>query len=190
MRLIILLLLSSLSLHLYSQDINIYNPFKTKVNSFELGKTISLREEPETSNWKDRIGFGGAVMASFGNFTFVLLNPQIIYRINERTWVGAGPYYQYVSQNFGGTRISSSIYGATAFGRKFITEELFLQAEYNYLNYEFGLGRATTGFGMVGAGYQPTPNFSLTVMYIVTNDPNGLVPFGGSPWVIRGGIFL
>jgi hypothetical protein len=182
--LLLCLLISGSSL--MADDILYSNPFTPKVQK----PNISLDERPRKSNWKERISFGGAASVNFGTVTFILLNPQIFYRIDDKTFIGAGPYWQYISQPFGGTRLRSSIYGATATGRRFITEDLFLQAEYNYLNFETGTGRTSQGFGMAGAGYQPHPNFNISVMYIFTDDPNGYLPFGGSPWVIRGGIFL
>lgn len=145
----------------------------------------------EKSDWKEKITFGGSMSVNFGTFTFVLLNPQIIYKINETTWLGAGPYYQYLRQNIGGSIFSSSIYGATAFGRKYITKDLFLQAEYNQLYLKNISGSRTgQGYGMAGGGYQPHPNFYFMAMYIFTDDPGGYAPYGGSPWVIRGGILL
>ncbi len=168
----------------------------TAANPFSKGaRTIGLNAEPdpepekERPDWKERISFGGAASVNFGTITFILLNPQVIYKLNRTTWLSAGPYYSYFSQRIGGSRFSSSIYGATGFARKYIREDLFLQAEYNQLYLPLsGGGRVARGYGMAGGGYQPHPNFSLTVLYIFTQDPSGYLPFGGSPWVIRGGI--
>lgn len=168
-----------------NQDVLFHNPFKGKYvqNPFE-------QEPPsQKKNWKEKITFGGATSISFGTFTFILLNPQVIYKFNETTWMGAGPYYQYSRQRIGSTVFSSSIYGATAFGRKYVTPDIFGQIEFNQLYQKNPSGgRIGTGYGMIGGGYQPHPNFSIMAMYIFTRDPNGYIPFGGNPWVIRGGI--
>jgi len=165
------------------------NPFKTTL------QTSAFDPDPpaqaKSQDWKDKISFGGNVSANFGTFTFVLLNPQVIYKWNETTWIGAGPYYQYQRQNIAGSIFSSSIYGATAFGRKYLTQDLFLQAEYNQLFIkQLSGGRRAQGYGMAGGGYQPHPNFYLMAMYIFTHDPSGYAPYGGTPWVIRGGFIL
>ena len=182
-RFFLISLLAALYSSALASDILFKNPFSTQKNSFNL-------EDKPKKEWKEKISFGGNVSANFGTVNFVLFNPMIVYRLNEETWIGAGPFLQYISQNFGAGRISSYIYGAAAFGRRFLTEDLFLQAEYDYLNFETGTGRDSRGFAMAGGGYQPIPNFSISVMYIFTRDPNGYIPFGGSPWVIRGGIFF
>ncbi|MDB4347476.1 hypothetical protein OAB01_02345 [Bacteroidia bacterium] len=165
-----------------------YNPFKKEFRQSQFEPDPRHKEK---TDWKEKVTFGGTMSVNFGTFTFVLLNPQIIYKINETTWLGAGPYYQYLRQNIGGSILSSSIYGATAFGRKYITTDLFLQAEYNqlFLKNSSG-GRTGQGYGMAGGGYQPHPNFYLMAMYIFTQDPGGYAPYGGVPWVIRGGIIL
>jgi hypothetical protein len=192
MKYCILVLLASVSfLASGNNDILSKNPFAFNTQSSFLTPDSFEREKPKR-NWKDKVTFGGTISANVGTFTFILLNPQIIYKINETTYIGAGPYYQYIRQNIGGRIFSTSIYGATGFGRKYIRDDLFLQAEYNQLFLKNAIGgRNAIGYGMAGGGYQPHPNFNITIMYIFTKDPtNGYAPFGGSPWVIRAGIML
>jgi len=156
------------------------------LNPYDVQST-RIAQEDSNQNWKDKIAFGGTVSATFGTYTFVQLNPQIIYKLNTTTWVGAGPNFQYIA----GGGYKSTVYGANAFGRKFILDNVFLQAEYNLLNYKTLVGNRVSGhYGMAGGGYAPTRNVSLTVMYIFTADANGYLPFGGSPWVIRAGIYF
>jgi len=160
-----------------------------KTNPFSTFRTTLGQETARDSNnkWKDRITFGGTVSANFGTFTFVQINPQIIYKVNPTTWIGAGPNFQYIA----GQGYRSTVYGANAFGRKFLSDNLFLQAEYNLLNFLSLAGDRVTGhYGMAGGGYAPTRNVSLMVMYIFTADAYGYLPYGGSPWVIRGGIYF
>lgn len=159
-----------------------HNPFST-LNP-DLEQQIA---RDSNNNWKDKITFGGTVSANFGTYTFVQLNPQIIYKVNPTTWVGAGPNFQYIA----GRGYSSTVYGANAFGRKFLLDNLFLQVEYNLLNFSSLAGDRVTGhYGMAGGGFSPTRNVSLSVMYIFTADPNGYLPYGGSPWVIRAGVYF
>ena len=175
----------------------VFNPFKQH-NTLQKKKHFFRNYDHKADSqkkgaWKEKVTFGGSVSANFGAITFVLLNPQAIYMMNETTYIGAGPYFQYLRQaTASGQRFSSSVYGATGFGRKYVREDLFLQVEYNqlFLQNVAGGARIPQGYGMIGGGYQPHPNISLTILYIFTKDPNGYAPFGGSPFVIRGGIIL
>lgn len=191
MKYFVFILITSISVSLLGDDHLLFkNPFSNPNQASSFLPDTSIDDEPKR-DWKDKITFGGTISANFGTYTFILLNPQVIYKLNETTYIGAGPYYQYLRLNSGGQTFSTSIYGATGFGRKYIRDDLFLQTEYNQLYLEDGLGgRVGRGYGMIGGGYQPHPNFNITIMYIFTKDPGGYVPFGGSPWVIRAGIML
>ena len=162
-----------------------YNPASAKIDS--------TRKKAPEKNWKEKISFGGNVSLNLGNNSFVLLNPQIIYKISDQLWLATGPFYQYQRVSFvNGGSFSSSVYGATALARRVVTRNFFAQVEYNLFNFESGNSarRINGNYGLAGGGVNIGQNFALTISYVLFASPNNLFPFGNSPWVIRGGFFF
>lgn len=162
-------------------------------------------QEEQGSNFKDKIFFGGGFGAGFGTYTFINVSPIIGYRITPRLSAGVRLMYQYTTYDyyFGGDKIKfqGNDYGAGVFGRFMVKGPFFLQAEYEYLNYEdiYVDGssiRSSFDSFMAGGGIaQPISNkaaFFLTVMYNFSYNNIGSSyvyrqPYN-SPWVVRLGI--
>lgn len=132
----------------------------------------------------ERIQFnmGGGLM--LGNqFTNVHLLPQIGYRFTESVTAGIGGHFQY----FKNTQLSSEaflIYGGNIFARNMLSENLFIQAEYQMLNFREEWGT----YALIGGGYIPNGRGMYISAYMV------LYPQYSElyrvPFIIRGGFIF
>ncbi len=113
----------------------------------------------------ENLSIGGSFGLQFGTYTYVGLEPLLNYHFNKSFMVGAGPIYQYVSEDFGYGygRYSSSTYGARITALFFLPEDLdrvFLMGEYDVLNVpeqSFITGqmyRGNLALPMLGLGYK------------------------------------
>lgn len=157
-------------------------------------------EIDENSSFLDRVYVGGNLGLSFGDITNVQIAPIVGYRVTNRFSVGAGPQYQYTRIKLrGGNDLTSNNYGFNLFARYNIVEPFFLQAEYEYLNFELFNADLTSfreNFSnvLIGGGIsQPIGSrafFNLTVLYNVTYDNNAQFTPYDSPVIVRAGINL
>ena len=151
-------------------------------------------------SFKDRAFTGGNLGLSFGTITNIYLAPVLGYRVTPRMAAGVGVIYQYVKDTRYNPDLSYSSYGFNIFSRYAIYGPLFVQAEYEYLNYEYfpfigSAETARTGFNSVflGGGLaQPMGKNAaviLSAFYNVTYQGNSQPPPPySSPWVVRVGI--
>jgi len=161
-------------------------------------------QDDQGSGVLDKIFVGGGFGAGFGDYTFINVSPIIGYRITPRLSSGIRLMYQYTTYDyyFGGDKIKfeGSDYGAGLFARFLVKGPFFLQAEYEYLNYEdvyFDGSSVRSSFDsfMAGGGIsQPIGGkafFFLTALYNFSynniSSNNYRVPYN-SPWVLRVGI--
>ena len=141
--------------------------------------------------------FGGGVGLGFGDVTYVELSPLVGYQVNERVSVGGSLTYRYRDDERFSPSISTSDYGSSLFARYAVAGPFFIQAEYEYLNYEIvrldnssERRDANSVFAGGGISKPVSPNVSLfaTALYNLTyssyDDP---APYD-SPWVIRLGV--
>src|SRR5690606_6560648 len=101
---------------------------------FSQGKNNSLKGTP----LQDRIVFGGGMGLGFGSVQdFVSVSPMIGYRLTARLLGGTGITYRYTNYKVVKPSIKLHDYGVSPFLRFTFYRNIFLQAEYEYLNYEF-----------------------------------------------------
>ena len=139
----------------------------------------------------DRITIGGDLGLSFGNqLTYIRVAPVLGYIVNPKLTIGAGPSFQYWEDRRFIPSLKTTIYGGSTFGRYFILEQFFLQAEFEVLNLEeinfaptsdfSSRDRVTIPVFFVGGGYsQRTSNgsgFFVSLMYDVIGDLNSPYP--------------
>lgn len=152
--------------------------------------------------WKERIVTGGGVGLSFGSYQdYVSLSPIIGYAFTKKFIAGTGLTYQYTKYKdvYPGKDVSTNNYGINPFMRYTVFRGIFVQAEYEYLNYEAILSnletrRANFDSFMAGGGImQPIGNkaglFFMALYNFSYRDPQPgeYLPYA-SPWVIRAGI--
>ena len=124
-----------------------------------------------------RFYFGGGIGLGFGTVDFVDVSPLVGYRVTQEFSVGARVTWRYRSDYR-------------------IAQPLYLQAEYEYLSYEFVRSDGTSdrdefdsvfgGFGFV----QPMggrSSFFVTALYNFSFSSDDRGPYS-DPWVVRAGV--
>lgn len=132
------------------------------------------------NSFKDRLYFGGNVGAWLGSTTYIYLQPLIGCKITKEFSIGGGFTYNYFSQNYGGIKYTSTIYGSNAFARYFILDNLFAQVGWDKLS----VPDYTTGFQdsrtwvdniLLGGGYRQAfsdkGSFILAAYYNINQTP-------------------
>lgn len=157
-------------------------------------------EIDESSGFRDRVFIGGNLGLSFGDVTNIQIAPIVGYRVTNAFSIGLGPQYQYTRIKFnGGSDLTSNNYGFNAFARYNVYDPFFIQAEYEYLNFEL-FRQDLTSFRdnfssvLIGGGIsQPIGArafFNLTVLYNLSYDQSEPFQPYDSPLVVRAGINL
>jgi hypothetical protein len=167
-------------------------------SAWSQGENNSLKGTPV----RERLVFGGGMGLSFGSQQdYIMVSPTIGYMLTRRLMAGTGISYTYVKYRdiVPGKDLSVSNYGLNPFARFAITSNIFVQAEYEYLSYEFPRIDLTTdrkGYNsvFVGAGFQqPIGNnasFYIMALYNVTYTdpkPGEFLPYD-NPLILRAGI--
>lgn len=156
----------------------------------------------KTSFW-DRTRFGGNAGVQFGTFTFINVSPRMFYLVTEKWWVGTGLTFIYSKDNTNyGVTIPNQyrqqfVYGLNLFTTYQLIGPVFVQAEYEPLNfertYQTGPGeyfedRLWVNNLFLGGGLsQPMGRGAifLSVLYNVTWSSTSDNMFYSSPWVFR-----
>ena len=164
MRLLLFLLICSTGLTLLAQD-------KEASNSLE-GVPFS-----------QRLYTGGDLGFSFGNITFVNINPIVGYRIDKKWSAGISAKYIYYRERFPeyNWEYSNSMYGGSIFTRYLIGNSFLAHAEFETVNAEVReflsttLTRKWVPIGLLGAGYRQglgNTYLQVLVLYDAINDRN------------------
>ncbi|MFO1319433.1 MAG: hypothetical protein U1F52_07450 [Burkholderiales bacterium] len=145
----------------------------------------------------DRLVFGGSVGASFGNVSYVQISPYVGYRVTDEFTAGMGLQYRYRSDDRFGRDLTTQDIGTSVFGRYQLPGPLFVQAELEYLSYQYyraNLTKARDGVWSLLAGgglSQPLgANASAYALVMYNFSYNGYsqpAPYT-SPWVVRFGV--
>lgn len=163
--------------------------------AFAQGEANSLKGVP----FSERIVTGGGLGLSFGSAQdFVSVSPQIGYRVTAKLIAGTGLTYRYTNYKIFRPSVKLHDYGVNPFLRFFVYRNIFVQTEYEYLNYEFPFTNRETvrrGFNsfLAGGGFvQPVSDkISFYVMalynFSYTNSSTTYSPYD-SPLIIRAGI--
>ena len=141
--------------------------------------SVNRNEAPKDfETFKERIYVGGNVGASFGSVTYISLQPLIGCRINKKLSVGVGGTYNYYSQTYYGTRYVYTVYGANAFARYMILDNVFAQVGWDKLSVirDFSTNeRLWVDNLLIGAGYRQAFSdkaaFVAAIFYNVNQGP-------------------
>ena len=122
----------------------------------------------KNDSWKDKMFYGGNFDIRFGNdYSILLIQPIVGYKLTEKFQVGLDPLYIYSSQTFkdyitgANFKLSVNAYGSGLFCRFLINENIFAHAEYmglNFNTYSESTGKNISKFTnsmYVGGGYMP-----------------------------------
>ncbi len=140
--------------------------------------------------------YGGTLGASFGEVDYYELSPMVGMHLTPELSIGGTLIFRYRRDDRFAKTLTTNDYGASIFGRYRITRNIFTQAEYEYLDYEFFKGnlskeRDTTDSLFLGGGASSPAgrNSSLyaTALYNVLHNDDS--PYD-NPWVIRFGLAI
>ena len=164
----------------------------------------ALAEEspaPDPTNTRvplsERIFFGGGIGLAFGDVDYVEVSPLVGLRVAPRVDVGLSLLYRWVSDGRYSPSLDTSDYGGTLFGRFRVAPSVFLEADWEYLNWEYirydlSTDRTTTSSFLAGGGYyQPLGGRSslfFSALYNFSYDDDDPFEPYGSPWVFRAGV--
>ena len=112
------------------------------------------QEKAPARPMRDRWFFGGGIGASFGTVDYVEVAPLVGMRVVPRLDLGLQPFFRWTSQ----PGLETSDYGARLFARVRVVSSFFLEADYQYTNYEYpnslgGTTRDANNAFLAGAGY-------------------------------------
>jgi hypothetical protein len=160
-------------------------------------KPATAAPAPAKTSWRDRMFFGGGVGLGFGDVDFVSIEPLLGVRMHTQVTVGAGLLYRWAEDNRYDPDLDTTDYGARAFTQYFPVPGFFLQAEYEYLDYEYlradlSTDRDTASSIFAGGGIsQPLggqAGFYAAALYNFSYNGDDLASPYDSPWVIRVGV--
>jgi hypothetical protein len=164
------------------------------MQGFAQGENNSLKGMP----LKDRIVTGGGLGLGFGSVQdYFSVSPMIGYRLTAKLLAGTGLTYRYTNYKVVRPSIKLNDYGVNPFLRFTVYRNIFLQTEYEHLNYEFPLTIAETtrrSFDsfMAGGGFiQPLGQrfaFYLMALYNFSYKDQSIYSPYDSPIVVRAGI--
>jgi hypothetical protein len=162
------------------------------------GEANSLKGTP----FKERIMTGGGMGLGFGgDRDFISVSPVIGYALTRKIIAGTSITYRYTNFKLTNPSIKLNDYGVSPFVRWTVYKSIFIQTEYEYLNYEYPLStRQTVRYDfksfLAGGGFiQPISDkvaFYLMALYNFSyQDPVAGQPRAyTSPLIIRGGISI
>jgi len=165
------------------------------LTAFSQGEDNSLKGAP----LKDRIVTGGGLGLGFGSVQdYFSVSPVIGYRLTTKLLAGTGVTYRYTNYKFRKPSIKLNDYGLNPFLRFTVYRNIFIQTEYEYLNYEFPIypyvetTRRNFNSFLAGGGFvQPIGNrlsFYLMALYNFSyRETTQYSPYD-SPIVLRAGI--
>jgi hypothetical protein len=150
--------------------------------------------------FQERIFTGGGLGMSFGSTQdYISISPVIGYKITEKFWGGTSFMWRYTKYKYIQPAVTLIDYGINPFLRYTIFNNVFIQTEYEYLNYEFPIDantsvRETFNSFLAGGGFfQPFGNnagFFMMALYNFSYSEPAVGEYAPyySPWVIRAGI--
>ena len=145
----------------------------------------------------NRFFFGGGVGLSFGDVDYFEISPMIGVRVIPRFDVGLQPFYRWVKDTRYSPDLETYDYGASLFARFRVISSFYVEADYQYTNYEYPTSatqttRSTYDAFLAGAGfYQPVGRnvgFNVGVLYDFSYNSNDINRPYDSPWRVQAGV--
>ena len=156
---------------------------------------VSPEPLPPRPPASQRLFWGGGIGMSFGDVDYVEVSPLVGMRVTPRVDLGVSLTYRWRSDDR--YDLDTNDYGGTLFGRFRVVQNLFLEADWEYLNWEYvasdlSTQRETTSSVLAGAGYYlpigGRASMAISALYNFSYDDNDPFEPYGDPWVIRVGI--
>lgn len=137
----------------------------------------------EQKSFMDKLYFGGNLGVQFGTITLINVSPDVGLALTNKFSIGIGLTYQFYQDNqpYYGSRYRSHMFGGRGYARYYIYRDLFVQGEYELLNYDvivnsFGdIERVTVHSYFIGGGYRQWIGqrafMSFTVLWNLNENP-------------------
>jgi hypothetical protein len=164
---------------------------------FAQGEANSLKDVP----FKERVVTGGGFGLGFSSTqSYISVSPTLGYQITKKLIAGTSVTYRHNSYKFSSLpALKLNDYGVNPFVRFTVYRNIFLQTEYEYLNYEFPVTYTETVrktfTGLLAGGGFTQPLGDKVVLYFMALynfsyvDPTGnQYAVYNSPLIIRAGI--
>lgn len=145
----------------------------------------------------NRWWFGGGIGIGFGDTDFFEVNGIVGYQATPRFTPGVRLTYRNREVARSGSNLTTDDYGASLFARYRVWKPIYLQAEYEYLSYEFitpdfRTERETFGSLLGGGGVSlalsRNLSFFVTGLYNFSYDPDEIRSPYSNEWIFRTGI--
>ena len=152
---------------------------------------------PQPPSVKDKFFFGGGLGLSFGDVDYVEIAPLVGYRFHPKMDGGVQPFYRWVNDSRYAEDVTTDDYGVDLFVRYFVVPTIFVQGEYEFLNYEYVLPtfqteRSTTNSFLAGGGFsQPIgkgAGFFVSILYNFSYDSSDPTSPYGDAWQVQAGV--
>jgi len=92
----------------------------------------------------NKVFFGGSLGLSFGSYTSIRVYPMIGYKLTPKLSTGVKFMYEYAKHSSSSNTYNN--YGGSIFARYRIIPQIYVHAEYNYMNYQ--------GYNYLNEGYR------------------------------------
>ena len=172
----------------------------TLIATAQSKKRKSDKNSLEGVPFKERLVTGGGLGLGFGSqVDYFSISPLVGYKITEKLVAGTSLTYRYTKYKYYTPALKLIDYGVGPFVRYSIFKNIFVQTEFEYLNYEFpttpteSIRESYTSFLAGGGFFQPVGNkavFFLTALYNFSYEeplPGVYSPYY-SPLILRAGI--
>jgi hypothetical protein len=146
---------------------------------------------------KDKFFFGGGLGLSFGDVDYVEIAPLVGYRFFPKFDAGVQPFYRWVNDSRYAEDVTTDDYGVDLFARYFVMPTIFLQGEYEFLNYEYVLPsfqteRSSTNSFLAGGGFSSPigkgAGFFVSILYNFNYDINDPTSPYSDAWAVQAGV--
>lgn len=156
-----------------------FGSLSAQVDSVYMGKARNVADEVKKKHTSrdifENAVWGGNFQLWFGNPAYFYASPSLGYRFFERIQVGAGMIYNYnrITTSYG--VYTQSIYGAHSYARIILTENFFVQGQYDklkqpdYYSSEPGAKRWVS-YAIAGIGMQQHVSDKLTLTTTIMHD--------------------
>jgi len=119
--------------------------FSQTINTTEINKSDStyqqkspeqeqVKKQKKAKSHQNKLFFGGSLGFSFGSYTSIRVYPMIGYKLTPKLSTGVKFMYEYSKHNASSNTYNN--YGASIFARYRIIPQIYVHAEYNYMNYQ------------------------------------------------------
>lgn len=156
-----------------------FGSLTAQVDSVYMGKADNssaiVKKKHKTIDLLENAVWGGNFQLWFGNPSYFYASPSIGYRFFERIQVGAGMIYNYNRFTTSYGIYTQSIYGAHSYARIIISDNFFLQGQYDklkqpdYYSTEPGAKRWVS-YAIAGIGMQQHVSDKLTLTTTIMHD--------------------